>query len=452
VSERVDVVVLGAGPAGEHALGILLEAGLRCAVVERELIGGECAYWACMPSKTLVRPPEVRGEARAAAGVGDPALSWPGVRDYRDVITRHWDDGKQIDEYVAQGVNVVKDAGRLDGPGRVRAGDEVIETDRVIIGTGSDAAIPPIEGLAESGYWTNREATALKEIPASAVVIGGGPVGVELGQFMARFGTKVTIVQGGPRLLEREDPALSDLLAGALRKDGITLHLGRQATRVARDGDVRVVTLDDGSEVRGEELIVASGRRARGRDAGLETIGVELDAHGAIPIDERCRVRGADNVWAIGDVTGVAMFTHVGKYQARVATADMRGRPAKADYRAVPRVVFTQPEIAAVGLTEAAARDQGIDAVGVTVDLAEEISRPVTYEENPRGCLSLIADRGKGTLAGAWACAPLAGEWIHWAVLAIRAELPLDVLADTIPQFPTYCEGYIAALRKLAAA
>ena len=450
MSERVDVVVLGAGPAGEHALGILIEAGLSCALVERELIGGECSYWACMPSKTLLRPPEVRSEAHRAAGVADPALNWPQVRAYRDYMTRHWDDRKQVDEYVAQGVRVVKERGRLDGPGRVLAGDEVIEADRVIVATGSDPAIPPIDGLKEAGYWTNREATSLKEIPASAIVVGGGPVGVELGQFMARFGTQVTIVEGAPRLLAREDPALSDLLADVLREDGITLRLGKQARRVARDGTERVVTLDDGSEIRADELIIASGRHPRGRDAGLETIGVEPDEHGAITIDDYCRV--ADGVWAVGDVTGIALFTHVGKYQARVATADILGRPARADYRAIPRVVFTHPEVAAVGLSAADAREKGIDVATVTLDLGGEIARPATYEEMPRACLNLVADRGKGTLAGAWAFAPQAGEWIHWAVLAVKAELPLTVLADTIPQFPTYCEGYIVGLRKLAAA
>jgi dihydrolipoamide dehydrogenase len=452
VSERVDVVVLGAGPAGEHALGILIEAGMRCALVERELVGGECAYWACMPSKTLLRPPEVRGEARKTAGVGDPSLSWPQVRAYRNWMTRDWNDMRQIDDYAKQGVRVVKAAGRLDGPGRVAAGDEVIETDRVILATGSDPAIPPVEGLQEAGYWTNREATSLEEIPASAVVVGGGPVGVELGQFMARFGTRVTIVQGAPRLMEHEDPDLSHMLATALHEDGITLHLGRNATRVARDGTQRVVTLDDGSDVRADQLLIASGRRARGRDTGLETVGAQADAHGAVPIDERCRVPGTDGVWAIGDVTGVAMFTHVGKYQARVATADILGRPARADYRAIPRVVFTNPEVAAVGLSAAAAREQGIDVGTVTLDLAAEISRPVTYEEMPRAWLNLVADRTNGTLVGAWAFAPLAGEWIHWAVLAIKAQLPLAVLADTIPQFPTYCEGYTLGLQRLAAA
>jgi dihydrolipoamide dehydrogenase len=263
----------------------------------------------------------------------------------------------------------------------------------------------------------------------------------------------VALVQHAEHLIDREDPRVGELVEGVFRKEEIDLHLGRRADSVRRDGDERVTTLDDGTELRARELVVATGRRPRSGDLGLDTVGIESGEHGEVPVDERCRA--ADGVWAIGDVTGVALFTHVGKYQARVAVADMLGKPRSADYRAIPRVVFTHPEVAAVGLTEAQARDRGLDVETVEIDLAAEISRPFTYEElyegDWGGTLGLVADRGRKVLVGAWTVAPLASESIHQAVLAIRAEVPLEVLLDTIPQFPSYSEGYLMALRKLAA-
>lgn len=443
---RFDAVVLGAGPAGEVATGVLVDAGLRVALVERELVGGECGYWACIPSKTLLRPPEARHQSAAVAGVSTPTLDWARVAAYRDWMIRNLDDAGAVSGYEEQGVRVFKSAGRLVGPGKVAVDGEVLEAEHVIVATGSEAVIPPVEGLREAGYWTNREATTLQEIPASAVFIGGGAVGVELGQMLARFGSKVSIVQGADRLLNREDPEVGRLIAAELVSDGVTLALGRRATRVRLDGRERVVELDDGSEVRGEVVVVAAGRRPRVDELGLETVGVEAGEHG-IPVDERCRA--AEGVWAIGDVTGVSLFTHVGKYQARVATANILGREAVADYRAVPRVVFSDPEVAAVGMTAAQAREKGIEVAEVTLDLPDAIARPYTYEEKPRGSFGLVVDRKRDLLVGAWAVAPLAGEWIHQAVLAIRAEIPVPVLADTIAQFPTFSEAYVSALLKL---
>lgn len=446
---RYDAVVLGAGPAGEVAAGVLVDAGLKVALVERELVGGECGYWACMPSKTLLRPPEARHESMAVAGVSTPALDWPRVAAYRDWMIRNLDDSGAVSGYEKQGVAVFKSSGTLAGPGKVAVDGKVLESEHVIVATGSEPVIPPIEGLAEAGYWTNREATTLKEIPKSAVFIGGGAVGVELGQMLARFGSEVTIVQGADRLLNREEPEVSRLIADFLAEDGVTVVVGRRATRVRVEGGERVVELDDGSEVRGEVLIVAAGRRPRVDDLGLDTVGVEADEHG-LPVDERCRA--AEGVWAIGDVTGVSLFTHVGKYQARVATANILGEQAVADYRAVPRVVFTDPEVAAVGVTAKQAKEQGLDIAEVTLDLPNAIARPYTYEEKPRGAFGIVVDRKRDLVAGAWAVAPLAGEWIHQAVLAIRAEIPVAVLKDTIAQFPTFSEAYVSALRKLPAA
>lgn len=446
MADRFDAVVVGAGPAGEHAVNILLDEGMTVALVERELIGGECSNWACIPTKTLLRPPEVLGESRRAAGVPEPILDFAALAEYRDWMTSAGDDSGRVSGYEERGVSVIKGEGRLDGAGRVAVNGRVLETDRVLIATGSVSVIPELEGLENAGYWTNREATSLHEIPRSAVVVGGGPVGIELAQFLARFGCQVTVVHKPDRLVNREDPQLCSLLQRVLEEDGITVHTGVSAERVRPEGDERVVTLDSGDEVRGEVLIVAVGRRPRVDGLGLETVGIEPGRRG-IAVDERCRA-GA-GVWAVGDVTGVMLFTHTGKYQARVAIADMLGRPAKADYRAIPRVIFTNPEVAAVGLTEEAAREQGIDVAAVTIDLTMEIARPYTYEQNPRGTLGIVVDRSRDVLVGAWALAPLASEWIHQAVLAIRAEVPLDVLRDTVAQFPSYSEAYLSALRKL---
>ena len=444
--ERYDAVVLGAGPAGEVATGILAGAGLKVALVERELVGGECSYWACIPSKTLLRSPEVRHESSRTAGVSTPELDWARVAAYRDWMIRQLDDSGAVSGYEEQGVTVFKSAGKLGGQGRVEVDGQVLETEHVIVATGSEPQIPPIEGLAEAGYWTNREATTLKEIPRSAVFIGGGAVGVELGQMLARFGSQVTVVHSADRLLNREDPEVGRLIGEELQSDGIHLALGRRATRVRLDGTERIVELDDGSEVRGEALVISAGRRPRVRDLGLETVGIDVGERG-IPVDERCRA--AEGVWGIGDATGVSLFTHVGKYQARVATANILGEDAVANYRAVPRVVFSDPEVAAVGLTAAQAQERGLVVSEVTLDLPNAIARPYTYEENPRGSFGLVVDRERDVLVGAWAVAPLAGEWIHQAVLAIRAEIPVAVLKDTIAQFPTFSEAYVSALRKL---
>ncbi len=446
MTERLDVVIIGAGPGGEVAVNTLLKAGKRVGLVENTVIGGECTNWGCIPSKTLLRPTELAGECEGTAGIGTPRLDFGPLAAYRDYMVSDHDDSKRIGSYEERGVTVIKDTGRIAGTGRVEANGQVLETDAIVVATGAEAVVPPIPGLREAGFWTNREATDATEIPESVAVIGGGVVGIELGQFLARYGSHVTIVQGPPRLANREAPELSDALVDILEADGIQLRLGARATAVRVEGGEKVVVLDDGNEARGTEILVATGRRPRTEGIGLETVGIEPGRRG-IGVDERCRA--GDGVWAIGDVTGVAAFTHVAKYQARIAVADICGLPAKADYRAVPRVVFTSPEVAAVGLTEEDAREQGIDAVGVSLDLPTSIARPYTFEEHPSGKFGVVVDRAKQVLVGAWAVAPLAGEWIHAAVLAIRAEVPLTVLNDTIFQFPTFSEAYAAALRAL---
>ncbi len=448
MNERFDAVVVGGGPGGEVAVNTLLKGGARVALVEENVIGGECTNWGCIPSKTLLRPPELKGQSARAAGVSTPMLDFERLARYRDYMVSNHDDTKRAASYEERGATVLKAHATITGRGRVTVDGRVLETDAVIVATGSEAVVPPIPGLAEAGYWTNREATDVTDIPESTVVIGGGPVGIELAQFLARFGARVTVVEGSPRLAPREEPHIGERLARILGDDGIDIRLGVHAVSVRRDGGERVVTLDDGSEARGEVLLVATGRRPRTDGLGLETVGIEPSRRG-IEIDDHCRA--GDGVWAVGDVTGVAMFTHLAKYQARIAAADVLGGHADvvADYRAVPRVTFTQPEVAAVGLTEAQAREQGIEAAAATIELPTSIARPYTFEEHPMGVFGIVADAENGVLVGAWAVAPLASEWIHTAVLAIRAEIPLWVLRDTIAQFPSFSEAFGAALRTL---
>jgi pyruvate/2-oxoglutarate dehydrogenase complex dihydrolipoamide dehydrogenase (E3) component len=446
MAERFDVGILGAGPAGEHAANALAAAGRRVLLIERELIGGECSNWACIPTKTLLRPTEVRGESERTAGTGTAELDWPALARYRDYMTSAGDDSSRAKGYEDLGVELVRGEGRLAGPGRLEVEGQAFEADQILVSTGSEPVIPPIAGLAEAGYWTNRQATALEELPDSALIVGGGPVGIELAQFLHRYGTAVSLVQGGPRLVPREEDRVCELLTDALREAGIDVHLGAHAQSVRTEAGQRVLTLEGGQELGGQELIIAVGRRPRAHDIGLESVGVEGGPHG-IPVDRHCRV--TDSVWAAGDCTGVMLFTHLAKYQARVAMADMRGEPVAADYRAIPRVIFTDPEVAAVGLTEAQAREQGIEVAAARISLAGAIARPYTYEQEPRGELGIIADRHRRIVVGAWAVSPLASEWIHQAVLAIRAEIGIETLLDTVAQFPSYSEAYLSALQAL---
>lgn len=452
MDERFDVIVIGMGPGGEVAASRLLSAGRRVAVIERELIGGECAYWACIPSKTLLRGPEARADAEGAPGTTRPGLDWPALRDYRDGMIRHLDDTSQVDSYQQQGATVVKGAARVAGrdPWRVQVGDRQLVAEHVIVATGSDPVRPPVEGLDHVPVWTNRQATNLAEIPARVVVIGGGAVGVELGQFLARMGSAVTLLQRGPRLMSREEPRVGELVATHLRADGIDVRVARQAVAARRDsGSDTVVELDDGTDVRTDVVLLGAGRRPRTGDLGLADVGITLDERGALRVDGNGRVTD-DGLWAVGDVTDVALFTHVAKYQARLVADNLLGRARTADYTAIPRVVFADPEIAAVGLTHAEAQQQGIDVTTSEVELPQVLARPWTYQTDPVGTLGLTADRQRGVLVGAWAVAPLAGEWIHQAALAIRARVPLDTLLDGITQFPTFSEGYLNALEALS--
>ena len=448
MAEVFDVVVVGMGPGGEVAASRLLAAGRRVAVVERELIGGECAYWACIPSKTLLRGPEAAAEAGRTPGLTRPGVDWPGLRDYRDVMVRHLDDAAQVRSYEEQGATVVKGDARVTGPGEVDVDGQQLRARHIVVATGSEPVRPPVDGLDDVAVWTNREATSTADIPGRMLMVGGSAVGVELGQFYARMGAQVTVVQRGDRLLDREDPRVGELAARALADDGVDVRVGRTVTRARRNGGSASVTLDDGTEVETDVLVLGAGRRPRTDGLGLPAAGVALDDRGAVVVDDQCRA--AVGVWAIGDVTGTAMFTHVAKYQARVVADAILGRPRTARYEGIPRVVFADPEIAAVGLTGAQAEQRGITTATAEVDLPEKIARPWTFEQDPRGSLGLGADRERGVLVGAWAVAPMAGEWIHQAALAIRAQIPVETLLDQVAQFPTYTEAYLTGLEQLA--
>ena len=447
MSEQVDVAVVGMGPGGEVVASRLLAARLRVAVIERELIGGECAYWACIPSKTVLRPPEARSDAGRVAGVTATHVDWPAAREYRDYMARHLDDSAQVSSYRDQGALVLKGEARLEGPRRIRVDGRELRVRHVVVATGSDALLPAVDGLDTVAVWTNRETYTARDLPARAVVIGGSASGVETAVFLAGFGVGVTLVQRSGRLLSREEPRVGELAASSLRNAGIEVRTGVTPCRVRQDASGAVVELDDGTAVSGDVVIVATGRAPRTGGLGLETAGVRLGERGEVLVDEQCRA--ADGVWAIGDVTGVMPFTHVAKYQARVVTAAILGRPASADYNGIPRVVFADPEIAAAGLTQAQADARGLRTASAEIDLPASTARPWTYERDPRGHLGLLADTEQRVLVGAWAVAPTAGEWIHHASLAIRARISLDTLRDQVAQFPTYSESYLTALEAL---
>ncbi len=433
------VVVLGGGATGEAFMGTLrrLDKDVRMTLAEDELVGGECSYWACIPSKTLLRPVEVAFRARLAPGVTakvDPVQ----IFKWRDEVAEK-DDASQVEWVQKLGAEVVKGKARIVAPGEVEIDGRKLEYDELMIATGSLPAMPPIEGLDEVAAWTSREGTSAEAVPASLLVIGAGAVGCELAQFYARAGSKVTLVQSGDFILPRIDREAGDLLAGLFEEEGIDLRLNARAKSVERvNGSLRLELADE--ELEASTLLVATGRRPNVEGLGLEQLDVSVGKTG-IEVDDR--LSAGEHVWAAGDVTGVALFTHVGKYQGRVAAANVAGRDSRADYRALPSAVFTDPQVAAVGDTS------GKGAVIGKWDLTK-VSRTATFQKPKRpGFVKLFADPKRGVLVGAVLVGPEAGEWLGQLTLAIRAQVPVDVLRDTIQPFPSFSEAIFFAAREL---
>jgi pyruvate/2-oxoglutarate dehydrogenase complex dihydrolipoamide dehydrogenase (E3) component len=449
---EVDVVVLGMGPGGEDAAERLATAGLSVAGVEARLVGGECPYWGCVPSKMMVRAADLLAEGRRIPGLAGRSQIYPDwapvARRIREEATDDWDDKVAADRFTGMGGTLFRGRGTITAPGEVTVGGDVLRARRaIIINTGTYPFVPPIDGLAGTPYWTNREAIEATEVPGSLVVLGGGAVGAELSQVFARFGARVTVVEGSGRLLIPEEPEAGALLAEVFGREGIEVRTGTRAQSVRHDGTAFTLALSDGTEVTADALLVAAGRRTDLPGIGVGVVGVDESAR-AIPVDDHLRV--APGVWAVGDVTGHGAFTHMSMYQANIVVHDILGEEVSpAEYHAVPRVTFTDPEIGSVGLSEAEARERGLD-VRTSCSPVPKSARGWIHQAGNDGFVKLVADAGQGILAGASSAGPAGCEVLAALTLAVHARVPVQRLREMIYAYPTFHRTIEAALQELA--